>query len=383
MTILDRQLSRRRGAIAALAAILMIPAFVLLAFLLSLGQILVAKAELQKAADSAALAGASQILTARPAGNPYSDSRANDDITKVVNEAQAYSILNSARGVNLSLLKDDVVVGYMENPADPASDMTPWTAGQPYPNVVKVTVRRDKTANKSLPLFLTGFLGLSTWNGSETATACASRTYNITGFDSATTNAKLLPLAIDVKDWKKFQSSGKSPDGIVRDDYTATSPTSDMKAPCNVSQGFDKIPEYLAGPNWCCIGEPSNNVPTMRSWIDNGAAPSDLASFGSNGLQIGVNCADVPGSKDTLMSNLQNAAGQPRVVILYDTYTEGNYHVVGFAGVSIVATGGNGSSHTVTLQPMAVIDPTAITSGESWKGSSNFVSPMSPLGLIR
>ena len=110
----------------------------------------------------------------------------------------------------------------------------------------------------------------------------------------------------------------------------------------------------------------------MRTWIDNGASPSDLAYFGANGLQTGANCSDVPGVKNTLMSNLQDAVGQPRAVVLYDTYSGGNYHVVGFAGVTIVGTAGNGSHQTVALQPMVLIDPTATISGASW-GACEFV----------
>ena len=48
----SNQLSRR-GAIAGLAAILLIPALILAAFVIDLGYILVAKQEMQKAADSA------------------------------------------------------------------------------------------------------------------------------------------------------------------------------------------------------------------------------------------------------------------------------------------------------------------------------------------
>ena len=118
--------------------------------------------------------------------------------------AQKFCVLNSARGVNLTLLSGDVVAGYAANPADPTSPLVPWSSGQPYPNAVQVTVRRDRTANNPLPLFLANLIGISSWSGQATATACASRGYTVTGFQSSTLNAQLLPLSISVSNWNAF-----------------------------------------------------------------------------------------------------------------------------------------------------------------------------------
>ena len=76
MTYHRPQPSRRRGAIGILALLLLVPAIVLAAFVVNLGYILVAKEEMQKAADSAALAGASQLLLPQLSGNPQSSSLA-------------------------------------------------------------------------------------------------------------------------------------------------------------------------------------------------------------------------------------------------------------------------------------------------------------------
>jgi hypothetical protein len=203
------------------------------------------------------------------------------------------------------------------------------------------------------------------------------------GAAASTANAKLLPLAVSLADWNSFTSTGRSPDGSVHDSHTLDRPTSDLTPPNNVRSGGDNVPELIVEPDWCCVGRPTNNTPTMREWIDNGASPSDMAYFGPNGLQTPANCSDVPGTKHTLMRNLQNAAGQPRTVLLYDTYRGGNYHVVGFAGVTIVGTAGNGSHQTVALQPTLVIDPAATTSGTSWNGGTKSVGPASPLSLVR
>lgn len=371
----NQQLSRR-GAIAVLAAILLIPALVVVAFAINLGYILVAKQEMQKAADSAALAGASQILVAQPSGNPYNGARASSDMAKAVSEAKMFSVANTARGVNLTLLDSDVVVGHVAAPTDPSSPLTPWSSGQPYPNAVKVVVRRDSTANTPLSLFLANIMGTSTWSGQATATACASRSYNVTGFKSSTINAPLLPVAIKLADWNNFLNTGKSPDNAVHDNFTATS--------SNVANGSDKIPEFEdARPDWICIGPPSSDANTLRNWIDYGSSPSDLAYFGPQGMQAATSSPEVPGTKSTETKNLQNAIGQSRVVPLYSSCDGKNYVLAGFAGVVIVDASGNGANLRIRFQPMTVYTTTATSSGEAWSGTNPFVYPTSPLALIR
>ena len=286
--------SNRRGAIAVLAAILVVPLLILAAFVIDLGYILVAKQEMQKAADSAALAGAAKVLVAQPSGNPNSNALASAGVSSAVSEAQKFCVLNAARGVNLTLLSSNVVVGYVANPANSASALVPWLAGNSYPNAVKVTVRRDGTVNTPIPLFLANLIGMSTWSGNATATACASRSYTLTGFNSPTMNNLLLPLAIDVNFWNTFMTTGKSTDGLVHDDYTANAPSSTNPTPNNVTSGGDNVPEFTdVYPNkgspgnfgLICIGTPANSTPAFSNWIDNGSSPSDMAYFGGNGIQ--------------------------------------------------------------------------------------------------
>src|SRR5438093_1261730 len=163
MTYHRPQPSRRRGAIGILALLLLVPAIVLAAFVVNLGYILVAKEEMQKAADSAALAGASQLLLPQLSGNPQSSSLATTAVSSAVSEAQKFCVLNSARGVNLSLPAGDVTVGYIASPSDPSSALTAYASGQPYPNAVQVTTRRDSSATNPLSLFMGRFLVVSSW----------------------------------------------------------------------------------------------------------------------------------------------------------------------------------------------------------------------------
>lgn len=385
MKIIHRKRSCRQGSILVLSCIMLIVAFILVAFVLNLGYILLVKEELQKAADSAALAGASQILVAQSASSPLIDSRASSDINLAISEAKKFCLKNSARVANLKLLDSDIVVGYSNNPANPQSELTHWSSGQPYPNAVKVIVRRDSTANAPLPLFLSSFLGMSTWNGQSTATACASRRFNVTGFNTSTINAPLLPVTISVADWNAFVSTGKSPDGKIYDDFSADNPLSSKNVPpSNVSSKSDRIPEFeLIGPDWICIGPDASDTNTLRNWIDNGASPADLASFGAQGMQEATSSPKVPGVKSTVTKNLQAAIGQSRVIPIHSSCDGKNYQLAGFAGVVIVDASGNGSHLRIRFQPATVRTPTATISGESWNGTNSFIYTTSPLALVQ
>jgi hypothetical protein len=91
-----------------------------------------------------------------------------------------------------------------------------------------------------------------------------------------------------------------------------------------------------------------------------------------------------PGLKSTLVSNLADIVGQPRVVPLFSSYS-GNgantqYTVVGFAGITIVSATGHGSNIQVIVQPTIVTDPTATTGNGS---GASFVYQATPISLTR
>ncbi len=368
-----------------LSCVMLTVALILVAFVINLGYILLAKKELQKAADSAALAGASQILVAQSSTSSLIDDRASSDIDLAISEAKKFCHRNSARVANLTLLDSDIVVGYLENPADPQSVLRPWSSGQPYPNAVKVNVRRDSTANSPLLLFLPNFLGMSTWSGQTTATACASRVYNVTGFNSSTINAPLLPVTISFADWNAFVSTGQSPDGKVYDGFSADNPLSTkILPPNNVRSENDDIPEFeFNRPDWICIGPDASDTNSLRNWIDKGASPADLAHFGPNGMQAASSSPQIPGVKSTVTGNLQAVVGQARVIPIHSSHDGKNYQLVGFAGVVIVDASGNGSNLRIRFQPAIVRTPTATISGESWDGVPSFINTTSPLALVR
>src|SRR5262245_34398249 len=97
------ELSRRRN-VAVLTIILLIPMIAMVAFGVDWGYILVVRGELQNAADSASLAGVSQLLD-RDALKGTPDQTA--EIAAARNEAIRFAALNKAGAVQVALDPND------------------------------------------------------------------------------------------------------------------------------------------------------------------------------------------------------------------------------------------------------------------------------------
>jgi len=156
----------RTGAIAPLAAIMLVFFMFLVAVAVDLGYIANVRAELQNAADSAALAGASQLLDNNILkGTPDQDNA----MANARAQAQLFAGSNHGGGVALTLGNNanndsggDVYCGYLSNPADRSQPMiAPAPLIGPYPNSVQVQVHRDSTRNSPLSLFFARALGTS------------------------------------------------------------------------------------------------------------------------------------------------------------------------------------------------------------------------------
>jgi hypothetical protein len=376
---------------------------------IDIAHIVVARGELQNAADSAALAGASALYPYQVNGvGGASSATLSAAGAAARTQARKFSALNSAGSVSVTIpasLDSDIVVGYQD--ATSTSNPNPVLINtSTIPNAVQVTVRRDSTANNPMPLFFSFLTSSSSWSGTATATA-AVQGNNITTFKSvAGVNGKLLPIAVDVSYWNTLLANGNSPDGVNHDAYKVTfpSPNPDGTIPAGtVTSGSDNIPE-LSGTypdsvstgnfGLVDIGPDANDTPTFGTWIDSGPSSTDIQSLLSTGKLPASPSSPKqwkggPGLKSTLVSNLTAAIGETRVVPLFSSSggSGGNayYNIVGFAGITIVAASASGSNIQFTIQPANVVDLTAVSSPTTGSaaitGGSNFVYGSSHLKL--
>jgi Flp pilus assembly protein TadG len=396
MTIRITPSRNRRAAIAPLAALLMTFLVGMLAFSIDIGYICSVQAELQDAADAAALAGAQQLQ------NPFvayfspgiTDSQqkqiyltATTDTTNPASPiptAQQYAAYNQAGGVYINVPVTDISFQYY----DGTSFSSPSYTNNLFPNTVTVTTRRDTNANGSLGLFFAPIFGLSTSNLTATASATIYAG-DVTSLQVIPgVNAHILPVALDVNVWTNFMKGNfTSPwlNGVVT----------------TASNGNPQLQVYIQSTNTpgsfglLDVGVPSNNTPAFRNWIDTGSTPNDISYLLNNGL-LPVSPSDPqqwkcgPGLKSTLLSNFQSQIGNPNLIPLFAPVsptgstapTAGNYvaasgtgqnatyAVVGFAGVQISQADGSGGGLTVSIQPSAIVDPTEVILDAKPAGSS-------------
>jgi hypothetical protein len=421
---------QRNAAVAPLVLILLIPLLAMVAFSVDTGYVCVVKAELQNAADSAALAGASQLLLPR-VGNNYTDATLiNAAKTAARAEAQAYAKLNFGGSTALQLLSSDITfsnnasTGLVSNVLDSTATASKslnanngdddsgdgvvsslLSGAAELPDSVQVVLRRDDNANRPLSLFFAPILGVKSWSGTASATAYVNASSApITGFlgwDGGP-NGLLLPITFSVDTWNTFLKTGASPDGKTYDNFEVSLPKSGTPPASTVKStaSGDETPELngvypdkkMPGNFGLIRLDPTAtpNEPNASRWILNGPTHQELSNFGPNGLQAAVDSPmDVPvgtGLKSSLVPDFEAIIGQPRVVPLFSKYngngSKAKYTIVGFAGVTVVKATGRGSNIDISFQPVVVIDPTA-TTGSSKSNISKFVYAESPLTLIR
>jgi hypothetical protein len=203
--------------------------------------------------------------------------------------------------------------------------------------------------------------------------------------------AHILPVALDVNIWNYFYTSkGLSPDGQIH----------------LASNGNPELFIFPNGP-WALnplntpgsfglmdVGPPANNVPAFRQWINNGQTPNDINYLLTNAL-LPVSMPGGPyspqpwktgpGLNSTLQSSFNGQMYVPNMIPLFipqsapagwysltsnatastpyqagsSTGQNSTYAVVGFVGVMVSQADASGSNMNISLQPTAVVDPTA------------------------
>lgn len=349
-----------------LAAMLMVPLLGMLALAVDLGWAAVTQAELQNAADSAALAAAGQMASGFTQYNLPGQTE-GDAILAVAEQnavtfAQRFAVNNAAADVrSLALDASDVVFGFTD------ASGTFSTAFSGYPNTVQVTVRRDGSANGSLPLFFAQILGISTLDLSATAAAtiyAGGAENGFTGFNrSSPFKGSFLPVALDVTVWNNYLATGQSADGNVHNDSSGVPQLNVFPNPSSAQGSFGAVN----------IGPPPSAT-NFSTWIKSGPSSTDLAFLTNNGsVPVSTSNARSWSAGPTLTSSnladFQTVVGAARSVILFEppapTSSTGSYNVVGFGGITIKSATVVSGQLNLSIQPIAVFDPSIAYDGTS------------------
>ena len=355
--------NRRRGTVAILACLLMTVLLGMLAFSVDLSYLANSRAELQRTADSAALAACYQLVYKGTPGTPVNLAT---NVANMPTVAGQYAGLNHVCNGAPALAASDVVVGFMANPNQPGGTIN-TSADQNLFNSVQVTVRRTAAENGQIPTFFSSVFGISGQNASATATAALIGNFNGLGVPSknggGSANLMLLPFALDKQTW----------DAMLAGDTSVSTDVWNYNSGGQVVSGSDGIREVNLFPQGTGspgnrgtvkIGTNNNSTATVVNQIINGISPAEMANYpnsqltfdGSGNLFLGAN----PGISAGFKSALASIIGQTRFIPIFTSVTgNGNnaqYDIVAFVGVRVMdvnLTGSMNSKH-LTIQPATI-----------------------------
>ncbi len=365
-----RRAGGRAGKVIVLMALLMPVLVGMVALSVDTAVIATARAQMQTATDSAALAAAKQLATDRRLQGvtdlspeikaAQTRAVAMFDKNPVLNDAP---VLHYASGTAKG---EDILVGYL-SPSDTSSTGPDPAAATTSFNSVKIFGYRDTRHVGAVPSFFGAILGQSRRNLSVSSTATVQN-YTIRGFKTVgNLNAHLLPIVMSVDNYDAMMA------GTPDDDYAYDTETE------AVSRGSDGVPESLLYPirtgsgNWGTvkIGVSNNSTSTLGNQIRYGITPSQLATFPNSTIALdstldppSLTLGGNPGISSGIKDDLTSIIGKPVTIPIYDEEGgNGNnqwYRIVAFAGVRIVHVDFQGNPKYVVVQPALVDDSTAI-----------------------
>ena len=374
----------RRGSALLLVALALIPLFAMLAFAVDYGRICVAKSELQRAADSAALAAAQELYQSQRPGSKLTPEEAVLEARKAAKE---YFELNLAVGTTLTLRDADIEIGYLADSNQPDAPLD--TSDPATFNTVRVLGRRDAESNGAIPMTFGRILGMRSTEAK--ASAVASFINRIAGFKAPVDEGPhipMMPLALDLETWEaalagqasdqwswdaEAQKVVAGSDGILECNlYPPTKPSkkSGFRPGKGAAPASKKTPADDRGTVF--IGTGAYDKRHLVRQILFGISQEDWAyhngslTFDENGELFlkGKRSID-----PTLGVPLATVRGETRIIPIFSQVNgqgEGTvYTIVAWAGVRILDVQLTGANKRVIVQPAEVVTGGTVTGDQA------------------
>lgn len=375
----------RKGTITILAAFMSIVLVGMVAFCVDLGYVLSAKEELQRSADSSALAACWEYGQRLAKGNTSSVA-AGYARTTAAQYASLNHVTGNAMTLNTNASNDpngDVVLGYI---ADFKNSQSAFQTNSSNGfNAVKVRLRKEASMNGEVPYFFARVFGKNSQKLHSEAIAGLVR--DVKGFKAATdgSNLGILPYALDLTTWNSFIANSGS------DNYRWNPTTKQVESGSDGLVEVNLFPQGTGSPGnrgTVDIGSSNNSTSDIARQIVYGISPADLAHLGgklefdaSGKLYLNGDTGISAGVKD----ELDSIKGQPRIIPIFSAVSgNGNnaqYTIVKWQGIRImnVKLTGSMSQKNVMIQVAPVLAKGVIPSTSS--GTSSYV--FSPVVLVK
>lgn len=314
--------SNRRGAILVLAAVMVAVLLGIVAFAVDYGHLLKVRTDLQRTADASALAAVQDLIK-------------KDDGTQDVNAARATARTYAANNVNNTSFQvpdGDIQIGRYDTNSIYSSVVL---LNDGTFDAVRVTTRRDGSANPEVPLFFARILGMSEAPVTASATAVLQKAAGMGP------GADVLPFATPKTLWDSLATGAQWTvygDGKV----------------------VDALGNTIPG-NWGTvdIGNNANSTSDMNDQIVNGLRQTDLDALYSGGRMPQNSYIDgsqpmwlqgEPGISAGLKHGVQAVHGKQKVIPIFDSLGGGGgntseFHIVGWGVVTVIDSKWSGSNN--------------------------------------
>lgn len=315
----------------------MVPLIGMLAFSVDIGYLLKKRAELQRAADAAALAAVRDLVP---------DTNGHQNLDKVRTTLRTYAAQNVSDVSGFEVLDSDITIGRFD-PETVYSGFAILNDGML--DTVRVTLRRDASANSPVQLFFGGIFGIVRSDVSATATAILQKASVIRP------GAGVLPFSVPNADWNAAQAGDT---WSIYGDGRMTNATG------------SQVPGNWGTLN---LGPSSNSTDAINDQILNGLQQSHLdalyaqgriPSKGSIESQLHFSANADPGLSAGMKSSLAAINGQVRLIPLYNSTSgkAGNnleFKVTGWGVVVLTESNFQGSKNSyVKIQKSHTYDGT-------------------------
>jgi hypothetical protein len=357
----------------------------MVAFCVDIGYVLSAKEELQRSADSTALATCWEYGKQLSKGSTSSAAA-----TAARSTATQYALINPVTGNPMTLDTNtsnspsgDVVFGYI---ADFKNSASPFqTDGANGYNAVRVKLAKTTAANGEVPFYFARVFGLTSQALESEATA--GMIHSVKGFKTPTSggNLGILPYTLDLQTWTPFIANTGT------DNYRWNATTGKVEAGSDGLVEVNLFPQGTGSPGnrgTVDIGSSNNSTADIARQIVYGISPSDLAHHGGKlefdaegKLYLNGDTGISAGVKD----ELESIKGQPRIIPIFSSVSgngnNANYTIVKWQGIRImnVKLTGSMSQKNVMIQVAPVLTTGVIPS--TITGTSSYV--YSPVVLVK
>jgi hypothetical protein len=354
----------RRGA----AVVLLLGALVVLlgvgALALNLTWLSTHQVELREACESAALAGAAELLDPAAGASVISNSAVADRVNTATDRALEFFSANSSVTVETTGSDPDMIAGWCDDPTEPGAEFTPWT-GTGFVNSLSVRGVCRQSNGDAVLLWFGGLFGVG--SAEPASAARASMDQRIYGFRPLEiVPAPVVPLL--TPSTIRWPSGGAGTASGLPDHFSVHPRTG------TVSGGADGIAEITLlaplasgtlpsgqpGANWLRLLPGAMDYRVLATQVAAGLTANDLTALGSQ-FALGsdntllVPPAPAPGEAegDVLLTALLAIRGKRRVWPLGGTVTVNGQlscQVTGFAAGCVVDCSRNSNYLTIVVQ---------------------------------